>query len=354
MKTISIRIFATCCTLGLFMASAWADENSPREYINNSHLAGYADVTYEDTENGNAGFKGMHFNPIFHFQMDRRVFFEAELETEVNSSGETETKLEYSDINLFLNDNLILIGGLFQSPLGYFRQNLHPSWVNKMVTAPPGFGHDGAAPASDIGLQLRGAHSLGQGSRLNYAVYTANGPRISAVSGEIHGVESEGATANADKSLVTGGRVAYLPVPNFEVGLSAAGGNVALTNESTRDYNVAGADFNWQVGGFDLKGEYIEQEVGALAGSAAPDSAKWSSGYVQVAYRWLPGNWETAVRYTNFDSPHADDDQKQTAIGMNYYLYANAVIKLMYAANDGEAGSTSDDDQLLAQISYGF
>lgn len=353
MKTILYRTIVSC-VLAISITGAWADSNETHNFINNSHIAGYADVSYEDTDNGTAGFNALHFNPIFHFQMNRKVFFEAELETEVDGEGETEVKLEYSDINVYLNDNLTLVGGLFLSPLGYFRQNLHPSWVNKMVTAPPGFGHDGAAPSSDLGLQLRGAHSLGQGSRLNYAVYTANGPRLEVVAGEIHGIAAEGATSNADNSLVTGGRVAYLPVPNFEIGLSAASGNVAIDGESTRDYTVAGADFNWQVGGFDLKGEYIESEVGELASSISPESAKWSSGYIQAAYRWLPSNWETAVRYTNFDSPHPDDDQKQSAISMNYYLYANAVIKLMYAANDGEAGSASDDDQILAQIAYGF
>lgn len=343
-----------CSLLVLCMTPAIADSNGANGFISNAHIAGYTDVTYEDTENGTTGFKSLHFNPIFHFQLGERVFFEGELETEVDGEGETEVKLEYSDINLFLNDNLTLVAGLFQSPVGYFRQNLHPSWINKMATAPPGFGHDGAAPISDIGLQLRGAHSYAGGSRLNYAIYTANGPRISEEAGEIHGVEAEGATANDDKSLVTGGRIAYLPVPNFEVGISGASGNVALPGESTRDYTVAGADFNWQVGAFDIRGEYIEQEVGELVTSVAPDKAKWSSGYLQVAYRWLPSNWETALRYTDFDSPHADDDQEQSAISLNYYLYANAVIKLMYAVNDGETGATSDDNQLFAQISYGF
>lgn len=351
-------ILAAPCLFTAFMSPVYADGNESHGFISNSHIAGYADVGYEDTENGSAGFKSMHFNPIFHFQLGDRLFFEGEVELEVNGDGDTETKLEYSNINLFLNDNLTLVGGLFQSPLGYFRQNLHPSWINKMATAPPGFGHDGAAPVSDIGLQLRGAHSYNNGSRLNYAIYTANGPRLEpddpVTPTEIHAINAEGATSNEDNSLVTGGRIAYMPVPNFEVGLSAASGKVALSGENNRDYNVAGADFSWQAGAFDIRGEYIESVVGALASSVTPEKLKWSSGYLQVAYRWLPSNWETALRYTNFNSPHPDDDQKQSAISFNYYLYANAVIKMMYAANDGLAGTSSDDNQILAQLSYGF
>ncbi len=340
------------------MVSAQAGNSETYGFVSHAKIAGYADVSYEDTENGTAGFKAMHFNPIFHFQVGDRVFFEGELETEIASDGETETKLEYSNINLFLNDNLTLTAGLFQSPLGYFRQNLHPSWINKMASVPPGFGQDGAAPISDIGLQLRGTHSYNNGSRLNYVIYTANGPRLvpddPVTPTEIHAIDAEGATANDDKSMVTGGRIAYLPVHNFEFGVSAASGNVALPSESTRDYTVIGADFSWQISAFDIRGECIKQEVGELAASVAPDEAKWRSAYLQVAYRWLPSNWETAVRYTDFDSPHVDDDQEQSAISFNYYLYANAVIKVMYAANDGQAGAASDNDQVFAQISYGF
>lgn len=68
----------------------------------------------------------------------------------------------------------------------------------------------------------------------------------------------------------------------------------------------------------------------------------------------MPIKFEAVVRYTDFDSDHADQAQEQWAIGGNYWFNSYTVAKLDYEFNDGADGEAVDDDRLLLQLSYGF
>ena len=323
------------------------------------HLSGYGDVTYSDNENAPGAFSGARFNPIFHYQYKDLVMLEAEMEIEVEDDVSTATELEYMTIDLFVNDYLALVAGKFLSPLGQFRQNLHPSWINKLPTAPSGFGHDQAAPVSELGLQTRGGFPVG-GMHMNYAAYVGNGPilEIEEEDGEfkIEAVEAEGRTSNDDDELVFGGRLGLIPWPNSEVGVSLATGEVAGEDEhkATRDYDVYGADLGYKWRNLGLRGEYIKQKVGRSSKSEAPGSAKWESWYAQAAYRFMPTKFEGVIRYSDYDANLGEMDQKQWALGINYLFAPNAMAKLAYNFNDGESGSPADDDGFQIQFAYGF
>jgi hypothetical protein len=326
------------------------------------HLAGYGAATYVEPDAGSGAFTEALFAPIFHYQYRDLMMLEAELEVETSTEGETETALEYLALDLFLNDYVALVAGKFLSPIGQFRQNLHPSWINKLPSAPPGFGHDGAAPVSDVGAQLRGGAPLGARARVNYALYVANGPEVHAEGGEVEGIEAEGRARDVEGSKVVGGRIGFLPTGSLEIGLSAAAGEAAVTEadgaelsgDPARDYDVAGADFAWRMAGFEWRGEYVRSEIGAAPASVAPEGAEWTAWYAQISRRFLPSNWEAVLRYTDFDSPHADLDQKQTAFGINYLFAAHVIAKLAFESNEGEAGTEADNDRVLLQIAYGF
>ncbi len=326
------------------------------------HLAGYGDITYSDGENTTGGFTGARFNPIFHYQYKDLILLEGELEFEIEDDGETDMALEYLTLDLLVNDYVTVVAGRFLSPIGQFRQNIHPSWINKLPTAPPGFGHDGAAPLSETGLQARGGFPLGdRGMYANYAVYVGNGPVVEFEDDEIHAIEAEGRTSNDDDEMVVGGRIGLLPIPRLEVGLSGATGKVNGINPNTsaldedRDYTVFGADFAWKWNNLGLRGEYVEQKVDAGSPAAyAPESWKWETWYTQAAYRFAPTNWEGVLRYTDFDSPHGSQTQEQWAIGINYLFAPNAMAKLGYNFNDGLAGEPTDDDRFQVQFAYGF
>lgn len=190
----------------------------------------------------------------------------------MQEDGSTEVGLEYLTIDVNLNDYATLVMGRFLSPVGQSRQNIHPSWINKLPSAPSGFGHDGAAPAAELGIQLRGAVPTGDSDmRMNYAVYIGNGPvletEVEDGETEIYSIGTEGVASNADGNMVAGGRVGFIPIPKLELGLSAAFGNTAIDMEADRSYRILGAGFAWQWKKFDLRGEYVQQEAGALASS---------------------------------------------------------------------------------------
>ena len=347
-------------------ASEW---RTPNALI---HLAGYTDVGYINPENGDGSFAVGSFSPIFHFQYRDIVMLESELEIELSPDGETELTLEYLAIDYFLNDYVTVVAGSFLSPIGQFRQNLHPSWINKLASAPPGFGHDGAAPTSDLGLQLRGAFPLGE-MRSNYSVYVSNGPELNAVfeddEFELEGIAAEAFGADADGEKVVGGRFAILPMAGLEIGVSAVTGKATVTgleDEDTgevteiegaiaRDYDVVGADFSWMWKNLNVRGEYVRSKVGeALTGTTASEGATWKSWYTQAAWRIPATKIEAVVRYTDFDSPHSSEDQQQWALGLNYLITNSFIVKGTYELNDGIAGSRADNDRLMLQLAYGF
>lgn len=327
------------------------------------HLAGYADAGYADRSGGESGFDLASFNPIIHYQYQDRILLEAEFETSIDGNGETEMELEYSTIDVVLNDSMVLIAGKFLSPVGYFQQNLHPSWINKVASVSPGFSHDGAAPATELGLQLRGGVAVAGDRLVTYAVYIGNGPELEAEDGEVMAVAAEGFTRDVDDSKVWGGRVSVIPIASLEVGLSGARGKATITEsdeaefsgDPKRDYTALGADAGWKWGkSVDLRGEYVRQKVGSAPASIAPESAAWDAWYVQAAYRWPDMPWEFAMRYGEFRSPDEAMEQDQLMLGVSYLWSSNAIAKFGYEFNDGLTGEDANRNRWLLQIAYGL
>jgi len=332
-------------------AEEWKNTNSI------VHLAGYASVGYTNKQMSDGRFNQVQFSPIFHYQYKDKVLLESELEFKLNEDGSTEVAMEYLAVDVVLNDYATLLVGKFLSPIGQFRQNIHPSWINKLPSAPSGFGHDGAAPTAETGVQLRGAVPTGDSDmRLNYAIYLGNGPELELEiedgETEIHGIVSEGFGRDIDGNKVVGGRVGFIPIPKLEIGISSAFGNTAIIGEDDRDYHIFGADLAYQIGRLDLRGEYISQKVGELASSVAPDLWKWQSWYMQGAYK-LPANFEGVVRYTDYSSPHASQEQEQWAVGLNYLVAPQVIAKIAYELNEGSVPST-DANRFMLQLAYGF
>lgn len=341
------------------------------------HFAGYADATYVDAH-GDAGSSGkVTLAPIFHLQVGDRFFIETELELEADDRGETETAVEYATVNWLLNDHAALVVGKFLSPVGYFFQNLHPSWINKMASVPAGFGHGGAAPLTDVGVQLRGGKTFANGQHLNYAVYRGNGPRLGLEVEEMeaNGVEgehdegpefgldldAEGSMRNGDGKWVSGARLGWMPIPNLEIGASLMRGDVVLDVEGmeampepSRRYRVEGIDIAWRATkSLELRGEWIRQEVGAAHDSVVEDKALWRAWYVQGAYRFGSERWEAVLRHGDSLSPHGEATFKQTAVGLNYLFRPNVQLKLSREFNDS-ADAGANADRLLLQFAYGF
>ncbi len=336
------------------IATARNEAQEWKTHDSNAHLAGYASVGYQSNSGKDDTFAPVQFSPIFHFSYKDFIMLESELEIVTQDDGTTTVGMEYLTVDVVLNDYMTVLGGKFLSPVGMFRQNLHPGWINKLPSAPSGFGHDQAAPVGEVGLQLRGGLPIGKRQYANYAVYVGNGPLLEVDDGEIEAVEAEGKVSNPEDNFVFGGRLGLLPLPGLEIGLSGICCDAALEGEADRDYNVIGVDASWQWQALNLRGEYIRTRVGALAASVAPDAQEWESYYAQAAYKFFPTKFEAVARYSDYDSTHNSQDQRQWALGLNYLFAPQAIAKLAYEFNDGLTGAPADDDSFLLQLSYGF
>lgn len=339
-------------------------------------LSGYASFTYEDKEKEDGKFSQVKFAPIFHYLYSDKIQFEAELEIGVEEDGKSEFGLEYAAANVFLNDYTTLIVGKFLSPLGNFVQNIHPNWINKLATAPSGFGHDGAAPTSFVGLGLRGVVPI-DAARINYSMFIANGPTLSldvdrtsgvATALEVHGIAAEGRTGVDGSGKTIGTRISLIPMANSEIGVSFGTGKAnvvykADTNndndsivENERDYSVFGVDATFNFGNLDLKAEYIEQVIGKASGASLvteQGELKWSAWYTQASYVIPDTKYELALRYGISEAPEAKYENKQTSLGINYNIASNVVTKFNYESNDYK-DDTKDYNKYTMQLAFGF
>ncbi len=343
----------------LKLANQKMERESDANAMSGFQLAGYSSFDYANEENGEDSFSGVRFAPIFHYQYGDRFQFEGELDITINNEGETDIELEYAAGTYFVNDYLGVQIGKFLSPIGQFVQNLHPSWINKLPSTPVGFGHDGAAPTSNVGIALRGGLPKVANMRSNYVVFVSNAPTFGvAADGDVV-IGAEGKTASVDGAKMWGARYALNPIGNMEIGISAATGDISEEllsgDELLRDYDVLGADFVYHFNAISLRGEYIQQKVGENTLSTL-EGGTWRAWYTQASYQFSSINLEPVVRYSDYHNP--ETNRNQWAFGLNYLFANNIIAKIAYEINtdedDSAIGSRANNNRFLAQFAFGF
>lgn len=339
------------------------DKQMQNEFEDNSmsgfNLAGYASFDFIDEENEDSSFAGVRFSPILHYKYGDIFLFVTEVEFIINSEGETETELEYASGTFFINDYMGLQMGKFLSPIGQFVQNLHPAWINKLPSAPVGFGHDGAAPSSNIGIALRGGLPKMGEIRSNYAVFVSNAPKFGlAADGDVI-IDTEANTDFSNADMTIGGRYAIDPLGNMEIGISLATGEVSeeilLGETLLRNYDVFGADMMYNIDAINLKAEYIQQKIGENALSTL-EGGTWKAWYAQASYQFTSVKLEPVIRYSDYHNP--ETKRNQWAFGINYLFANNLIAKVAYEVNKDEdatvVDSRANNNRLLAQFAIGF
>ena len=314
-----------------------------------------------------SSYVGSAFAPIFLFKHSDKLMFEAELEFELENN-ELEVGLEYADVMYVLNKNMTVRAGKFLLPFGTFMERFHPAWINRLPTRPLGFGHDGIAPASGIGVELRGAFDLG-GPKLNYSVYSTNGPRLKdgSVEPEEAGMLMFQNFEDNNNSKAFGGRIGLLPFADSstEIGFSAYSTNGSGAADS--EYEDVGAflyaiDFAFikqipAIKGFvDIKGQYNNSNIDDATFIEMHEDGdeeeytfdnKSNSFYTQLSYRPTMASsdflkkLELVGRFSNFNAPEGaewEEQSEQYAFGLNYWLTWRSVVKVAYQTTDSVGG----------------
>jgi len=353
-------------------------------------LRGYGHTGFEYMESGDdkeSTFLGAAFAPIFLYKHSDRLMFEAELEF-VLEGDELETGLEYANVMYVLNDHATVRAGKFLLPFGTFAERLHPAWINRLPNAPLGYGHDGIAPSSGIGVELRGAFDIG-GPKVNYSIYSTNGPRIKDGSEEPEeaGILEFENYEDTNLAKAYGGRIGILPLSDSsaEFGFSAYSTNGTGTKDT--EYENVGAflfalDFSYVKsvtalsGIVDVKAQYNNSNVETatfIEEHSDGDMEEYSfdnqsnTFYTQLSYRpTMAGsdflkNLEFVGRYSDFNAPEgAEWEEKSTqyAFGLNYWLSWRSVLKLSYQTTETEGGHDGDgvfnSDGLFVHWAIGF
>lgn len=344
--------------------------------FNNFALGGFATLNHQDRQNADSTFGAM-IAPILLWKPSDRLFFESEIHIAL---GETETHLDlgYAHLSYIVNDYLTVGAGKFLLPFGTFQERLHPSWINKLPTAPLATGLMGE---SGLGIQARGGTAIGS-TKINYVAYYINGPRFQETR-QLAGSLDFNRNVDNNNSKSFGGRFGFLPIPELEIGASLLRGRVGTSGTAYNkvDMLALGADFSYArqfeaiKGRLDLRGEFtwIETDDVVFTGPFDPFTFdnKRNGWYVQAAYRPTLmdvkfgdsielKNVEFIIRYdqvrrsgpSRFGVDRAGIDRNQITLGLDYWIKPNVVLKTAYVFDD--AHGDRDQDGFFAQIGIGF
>ncbi|MBI1222002.1 MAG: hypothetical protein GC180_05305 [Bacteroidetes bacterium] len=341
-------------------------------------LTGYGYTGFEKVGSENSTFGPAGFSPIFLWKKSDRLFFESEVEFEIED-GNLNIGLEYATLHYRLNKYLTLSGGKFLSPFGIFQERLHPAWINKFAEKPMGFSEEGAmiGPMTEFGASLRGGAQIGL-SKVNYVLYVSNGPTLNTGSSNPMdaGRLDYNNLGDNNNNKAIGGRFGFLPFSSswLEIGLSgqvAGVGNSgsAFQNVKTQMY---AADLsiikkvNFIKSNVDIKAQYNYVQTSKTnyldtAGNSYTFNNTSTAWFSQIAIRPMfleksfLKNVEFTGRYSVLKTPQESYwaiDNSQVAMGINYWLKWNSVIKVNYQLTYSKGEQT--EPGLFIQWGLGF
>ena len=292
---------------------------------------GHSGYEYMETEGEKEStFVGSVFNPLFIFTHNDKLLFEAELEFAFEG-GELEIGFEYANVSYVLNDYATIRMGKFLLPFGSFVEKLPPAWINKLSNTPLGFGHDGIAPASGIGGELRGTFPI-NGIKVGYSLYTTNGPTLKdgSIEPEEAGMLIFNNFEDNNNGKAIGGRFSIFPFTNSSLELAGSfySGKVGAREDPLYEdvsASLYALDLNYVKllsgikGIVDIKGQYnyskvdnatyFELEEGATEPEAYTFENNSNAFYTQLSYRPTMAssefirNLEFVGRYSTLNTP---------------------------------------------------
>ena len=323
-------------------------------------LTGYGTVGWTGrTEGDKANAFTASVSPVFLWQFQDRVLFEAEFEFALQE-GVTETGLEYAQVDFIASDNVVLVAGKFLLPFGIFGPELHPTWINKFPTAPPVYGHHvsefGASPLlpilSDVGVAGQLALTSGR-ARFGFNAYATNGAATDDAAVPLPELELPASSSDNNTDKAFGGRVDFQLPPFVRVNVSAFNGD--YDDQNTLDFTTWNVATVVRVAGVEILGEYIQtrQEIEEVTGIT---TFKRDGFWAQAAYRIGP--WEPVFRWTQiFESDLngvvQDEGAWQAGFGLNYWFGASIAVMGGYEINR-ERGVEIDNDRIVVHFAFGF
>lgn len=336
-------------------------------------LTGFAFGSFENAKGSNSSFNA-GFNPIFLWSPADRVLVEGQAEMELENS-DTVTKLEYIQLSYLMNDYMTFGVGKFLNPANFWKERLHPAWINKLPDEPIAFEDNAILGESQVGAQLHGVIPI-VSTKMEYALFVSNGGSLITDDPNAYGTIEFDNYTDTNNSKNVGGRLGFFILPELEVGYSLEyAANVTPSGNAVSDAKavIQCVDLNFthstSLGHFDFRGQWAFTGVdnvtydptGTLGfGPVALDNSR-NGGYLQAAYR--PTNakssflskLEGVVRYDAITLPAGAPegvDESRMTFGVDYWGTANSVFKVAYEVDDKHGGQNSD--AVLVQWAIGL
>jgi len=258
----------------------------------------------------------LDLEPIILWQISDRILFEGTVEASLPTGSAADFELPVADFQIFLNDYMTLLMGIYDQPFGDWYEDQSPLWVNRFITAPLPYGVNALIPPTDVGFQVRGGFQWGAlGQVADYTLSVANGPTFT----------QSGCTDNTPPSL--------LPTcPS-----TALVGDV-ITGQNNIRLNTHSPAFGARIRVYPLP---VDTRLGRLELGVSTYDGKWLNGY------WLNG-WgvdfnyfrdnlqargEWIQTYRQMPSPQSADNRQGWYLQAGYFLSGLKVPGLPQSAN---------------------
>jgi hypothetical protein len=340
------------------------------------------------TQRKNASSFSAGVSPLMLWQIDDHMLIETAFDINIgtapdgttpnsfgNPSSSTSFDLTIGDLSYIINDNLTVGGGLFVVPFDAYHNHFDPPWITKLPDDPLPFADNPIVPDSEVGIFARGAFELSPTSKVTYDTYVTNGPNL-VVNDNGAGNPSYVGTLNYDdftdqnNNKAVGGRVAYLPAPNIEMGYSVLEATVNPRDFQSVFALLNGVDLNIRQevaplqGVLDFQTEWVWQDVRKATYPVTGGPLRFSNfsegGYVQLSYRpthlMAPlKDLEFIGRFDTLNTPLANgtgNHEKRYTFGVDYWIRPNVVLKAAYEIDDKMIGAS--ENAFLIQCGIGL
>ena len=319
-------------------------------------------------------FEFQEFTPFFIYQLNKRILLSGEFSFTPSGAA-----LGQAQADVFINDWLTMDAGAFLAPIGFWNERMDPEWINKLPDQPLVLRQvipDGLLLS---GLQFRGArYLLGSPLKMEYSVFATNAMGVPGMGARTDWADlggASGTTAGINNGMAYGGRLGFwLPARGINFGVSDIV-NSPYSHADGAIINIWQPYFNYHYGNWDFRSEY-----GGNYERTKPfinNNINRTGFYTQLAYR----NYQSIhkhlqrleyvfrfsdARFTGIDQAfvasnvgsfstpmNAPVDRNQYTIGLNYYLYPTAILKVAYEINQ-ELHKDLKDNVLFMQFAINF
>jgi hypothetical protein len=306
-----------------------------------------------DGFNNNPNF-GAEFNMFVGAEIANRLFAEMQL---FYSSEANHIAVDYAQLDLrIFRDLLFIRGGRFRVPLGNVNSYPDPRYTFKMPILPLFFYQVVPGEWEELGAELYGRYSWGEGRALSYAVYVVNGLEQRVVNpgdpisgGPIAKMTDNYLDAN-DPDKAVGAQIQVEPVPGLSFGISGYEGVYTIVDKK-RIY-ILDTHLGWMRGKLTLRGEFA-----ATFQETETDTLLKYGGYVLAAYRVIK-YLEPVVMFDGFRLDGSPDlDRFAATVGLNFYPFPqkapSASTRMAYSALFNDSGAFVNN-RVAVQLQVAF